>query len=399
MQFGRKEFFAGLLFAALSTAAISDITSLQASNNSLNPEITFSRQLGLFENSFLTRKALNNNVSENDFQAALSRILYETGISRSFSKNELTAAGIIYNKKPGSVISRKAAGEMLLRSVMFAWLKGSLPQPDLQNEKSEFKDWQPEEKYRPAMAYALKTGLFQGTDGDLFKPAIPLKTREAIVLLKRLHDLFKAYTPSSAMGLFKDVVQEPYMTQPLINLRKAGAFDLTDLNRKLDATGHILVSDLALMFEGMLQRLGNSAYIARIRQIKHQTGHKSASRSNLALMTAILVEAIPHSESDNQVLYSDVKHGSPEEHALNILARAGLRMGYSNNTFSGNETVTRFEAFGLLNRVITELEPVTSLQQTVEKTARTDDVEAFKQKLMARKARIKRILNREPAGG
>ena len=393
MLIGKREFVAGLLLAAVTWSAGADISALQAAGkNRLQAEIMFSQQIGLFDSTQLNNRMLDSNISGRGFIRGLSGVLVESGLISNFDQTELAKTGIIQSEKPGKTITRQAACETLLRAVMHGWQNELLPKSNIETSLG-FRDWQPDEKYKESLTFAITSGLIQGSSQGLFRPEEPLKVKEALILLKRFYDLATSSKIPTRIGLFEDVMQDHYLTVPLLNLRKAGAFDLTNLGRRLNGTGPISISDLSLLAQGILGRLDKPAAIAQVQQLAKKANGNS-SRNFLACMGAILTQAIPHSESDNKILYSDVKENGVVGRSLQILARAGIRMGYNNNLFKGSEKVSRFEALGLINRVITELEPAPE-KISHGKTATRDDLEAFKKILIERRARIHRILNRE----
>ncbi len=401
---GKKAFIAGFLAAALVGAVAFDPLSIQASaRTALSPEIAFSRQLGLFDQQEFSNRALNGNISEAAFQKSLGRVLAETGLLNSYDRNELIFNGIIDSGKPERTITRQAACETILRGIMFGWIKSSLPRPDEFSSDARFKDWQPDQKYGPALDYALKTGVVQGSPDGAFRPKDRLKLKEALWLLKRLHDLIVANGNVQKFALFSDVPQDHYMTRPLQNLRSAGAFDLTNLGRRLNGTGNINSRDLGLVIQGILVRHSKTEYRSKVDQIMNQYGlSRNANRNLLARMTAVLASAMPHSESNRHILYSDVRTGTVVAEALEVLSRAGIRLGYNNNLFAGHESVSRFEALGVINRIINELEPLTTPISSPEPTiltttpkATSSDMEDFINRLRSKRERVRRILNRE----
>lgn len=403
MLSGKKAFIAGFLAAAIAGTAAFDPLSIQASTKSvLSPEVAFSRQLGLFDQQEFSSRDLNRAISEVAFQKSLSRVLVETGVLNSYARSEMIDNGIIDSDGRKRTITRQQACETILRSIMHGWINNSLPRPEEVRPDARFKDWQPDTKYGPALDYALKTGIIQGSPDGSFRPDDSLKLKEALWLLKRLHDLIIANGNVQRFALFSDVPQDHYMTRPLINLRTAGAFDLTNLGRRLNGTGSISVRDLGLVIKGILVRNNKAQHINHIDHIIKQYGlARNANRAALARMVAVLAGSIPHYESDQQILYSDVTEGRGASDALKILARAGIRLGYNNNVFAGHETVSRFEALGVINRIISELEtlspqePDKSALTTENSVSATNtDIEAFINRLRSKRERVRRILNR-----
>lgn len=395
MLIGKKEFVAGLLFAAITVSTVSEVASLQAAGQkNMSPEIRFSQQIGLFDSTQLSGKVLSRNISRQAFQRGLNGVMVETGLLNKFDLGELSKLGITNGEATSGPVTRKEACETILRAIMHGWNQDLLPRPSVEASLG-FRDWKAEEKYRESLTFAITSGIFQGSTDGFFRPDDHLKVREALLVLKRFFDLAATNRIPTRIALFEDVNQDHYMTGPLLNLRKAGAFDLTNLGRKLNGTGPISVKDLSMMIQGILGRLDRAAHVSQIKQLEHGHGKKiHASRNLLACMSAVLTDAMPHSESNQHILYSDVKEGGAVDHSLKTLSKAGIRMGYNNNRFKGSEKVTRFEALGLINRIITELEPE-QIRISDGKAATRDDIESLKNLLIERRARIRKILNRE----
>lgn len=400
MSLGKKEFLAGFLIAAIAGVSALEPLSLMASaKTSLSPEVAFSRQLGLFDSQELNSRDLNGIISEGAFQSSLSRVLVETGLIKSYDRQELLFNGIINSEEPGKTITRREACEVILRTIMFAWIQDGLPRPEEVSFGGSFKDWQPDSKYGPALDYAMQTGVILGGLDGKFRPDDRLKLKEAIWFLKRLHGLISENGGEQRFALFADVPQDHYMTRPLLNLRNVGAFDLTNLGRRLNGNGGITVGDLGLLIQGILSRLNKPEHFSQIKIMLQNSGkRRAASRNVLACMTAILTRALPHGETDQQILYSDVKSGSKEADALATLAGAGIRLGYNNNIFAGNERVSRFEALGVINRIISAFEPEQPkpVQPMLGNThsATSSDMNDFIARLRSKRERVRRILDR-----
>jgi hypothetical protein len=394
MLIGKKEFIAGLLLAAFTFSTTADVTSLHAAGKKrFREEVSFAQQIGLYDATQLNQKMLESPITSQAFNRGLNGVLVESGLVANFDLGELARLGIIKAIKTEKAISRKEACESMLRSIMHGRHNELLQHPAIETTLG-FRDWQPGEKYRESLTFAITSGLIQGSTSGQFRPDDKLKVKEALLLLKRFYDLATASKIPTRITLFEDVMQDHYMTGPLLNLRKAGAFDLTNLGRVLNGTGPISTKDLSLLIQGILGRLDKTSYLARVKKLEEQAKNGDATRNTLACMGAILTQALPHSESNNRILYSDVKSGSSVEKSLEILAKAGIRMGYNNNRFKGSEKVTRFEALGLINRIITELEPE-HVKISDSKTATRDDFESLKNLLIERRERVRKILNRE----
>ncbi len=399
MNFGKREFMAGLICAAIATTPLINTEQIFASakNQQLQTELSFASKLGLFSHTGFSHKSLGSSISGNDFYQSLSKILHDTSILKTTSRGEMVQAGVMPTSVQKGSISRKHATEAVLRVIMLAWNNEALPLPDSEYQSVLFRDWSPDAKYRQALDYAFSNGVVQGNPDGTFRPDAPIRLQEALSLFKRLHELTGEHGSKRRMGLFSDVPQDHFMTRPLLNLRKAGAFDLTNLGKKLNGTGKILVSDLSLLLQGILRKLDSPGHIAQLKRLQKSIGSSSAvSRSDLARMAEILVLAIPHDSADTKILYSDVKPDSYLAKALDRLAKAGIRMGYSNNRFAPGEKISRFEALGVINSIINGLaitsQPEPKVQEAQEEEE--DEVERLKRILINRRARVRRILNR-----
>lgn len=141
-----------------------------------------------------------------------------------------------------------------------------------------------------------------------------------------------------------------------------------------------------------MQKLNKPAFISQIKYYGQTSTQTYANRDILACMATNLVEAIPHKTfEENKVVYSDVSPLCEVDYALNNLARAGIRMGYTDSMFKGYERVSIYEVFGLIDRVLTDLQPRTpSLEK---QTMSSEEIEAWKKRLVRRKNRIRKILD------
>lgn len=396
MKFGKKEFMAGLICAAIATTPLIPTEQIMASvkNQNFQAELSFASKLGLFSHTGSSHRYLGKAVSANDFFQSLSKVLHDTGVLKTTSRSEMVQMGIMPSSLQQGSITRKAATEAVLRAIMLGWNNESLPYPDSDFQAVLFRDWNPDEKYRKALDYAFSNEIIQGNPDGTFRPEANISGHEALSLLKRLHALAGEHSSARRMGLFADVPQDHFMTRPLLNLRNAGAFDLTDLGKKLNGTGKILISDLGLLLQGILRKMDCPGHIAQLKRLQKSLGHSStASRTDLARMLEILVLASPHEASETKILYSDVKADSYLARTLERLAKAGIRMGYSNNRFAGQERVSRYEALGLINSVLNELTD-SSADHQIKETEKEDEVERLKRILINRRERVRRILNR-----
>lgn len=396
---GKREFLAGFMVAALAGSVAFQPSAIKASAYSTSsPEIVFSRQIGLFDQYEFSRSELNRNISEVAFQNSLGKVLADTGFIAGFDRDELVRNGIISCWQPKAVITRQAACETILRTILHGWNTDRLPKPQDLTSGRHFRDWRPEAKYGQALDYAMLTGVVLGGANGRFRPNDNLKLKEAMWFFKRLHDLISKDGILNKFALFTDVPQDHFMTLPLQNLNNAGAFDQTNLGRRLNGTGNIKLQDLGLIIKGILFRLDQSGHYQQIDEIIGRYGQAHpTSRAQLAQVLAVLANAMPHFQSDQKHLYSDVKADSEVAGSLQILAKAGIRLGYKNNLFAGNERVTRYEALGVINDLIDKIDMTAAKNaQSNQSLSATDtDIESLISRLRSKRDRVRRILNRE----
>ena len=126
----KKEFIAGLLMAAISVSALSNISSLYAVERKYASEVEFSQRIGLFDSERLSEKTLKSNIAEIAFYRGLNLILANKGIVESFNTHNLEALGITVTSSPMSSLSRQKAAETILRAMMYAQSKGMINIPE-----------------------------------------------------------------------------------------------------------------------------------------------------------------------------------------------------------------------------------------------------------------------------
>lgn len=395
----KKEFIAGILLAVVTVVALLNISSLYATTGKTTPEVEFSQRLGLFDSSRLTSKVLASNISELAFQRALNIVLVKAGITKRFNMAELVDLGIIRDGASNGSISRQGAAKTLMRAIIHGWYQEVLQRDGVKN-LNPFKDWYVEPRYSEALAYAVQHNIFRGCVTGKFNPNSKLKVREALAFLQRLYEdaigtnkvkvepTQYRVDPESIELLYKDGEQE-FATQ-FDRLKAAGAFDHTTLGGKIRGDSAISTQDITLIFVGILQKLNQPAFITQVKYYGQTSEETYANRDILACMGSSLVDAIPHETFDSsQIVYSDVSPLCEVDYALNNLARAGIRMGYTDSKFKGYERVSVYEVFGLVDKVLTDLTPK---GRQNDATISSEEIEAWKRQLIRRKNRIRRIL-------
>lgn len=397
----KKEFIAGILMAVILVAALMNVSSLHALASKPIPEIEFSQKLGLFDSSRLTNEVLSSNISELAFQRALNVVLVKSGIIRKFNMTELVELGIIRDGGSNGSISRQGAAKSIMRAIVHGWYREVLKRDGLKNI-NPFKDWEIESRYSEPLAYAVQHNIFRGSTGGKFNPYAKLKVKEALAFLMRFYDnavgvgneptgSFEFKPTDTGIELLCKENEQEFAAQ-FERLKTAGAFDLTNLGGKVRGDSAITTQDITALFLGIMQKLNKPAFISQIKYYGQTSTQTYANRDILACMATNLVEAIPHKTfEENKVVYSDVSPLSEMDYALNNLARAGIRMGYTDSMFKGYERVSIYEVFGLIDRVLTDLQPRTPRLE--KQTMSSEEIEAWKKRLVRRKNRIRKILN------
>lgn len=397
----KKEFIAGILMAVILVAALMNVSSLHALASKPIPEIEFSQKLGLFDSSRLTNEVLSSNISELAFQRALNVVLVKSGIIRKFNMTELVELGIIRDGGSNGSISRQGAAKSIMRAIVHGWYREVLKRDGLKNI-NPFKDWEIESRYSEPLAYAVQHNIFRGSTSGKFNPYAKLKVKEALAFLMRFYDnavgvgneptgSFEFKPTDTGIELLCKENEQEFAAQ-FERLKTAGAFDLTSLGGKVRGDSAITTQDITALFLGIMQKLNKPAFISQIKYYGQTSTQTYANRDILACMATNLVEAIPHKTfEENKVVYSDVSPLCEVDYALNNLARAGIRMGYTDSMFKGYERVSIYEVFGLIDRVLTDLQPRTpSLEK---QTMNSEEIEAWKKRLVRRKNRIRKILD------
>ncbi len=377
----KKEFIAGLLMAAISVSALSNISSLYAVERKYASEVEFSQRIGLFDSERLSEKTLKSNIAEIAFYRGLNLILANKGIVESFNTHNLEALGITVTSSPMSSLSRQKAAETILRAMMYAQSKGMINIPE-NMKKRAFRDYTPDEKYSEMMNYAIEKGVFKGMSRNNFKPNKKLSVREALNFLKNLYELEmtpvssefvsqktktapKAEKPTSkpktqtvyiepdVTKFFNDITPTNPMADTVKKLINAGAFKTVDLNHELNLPKSIKNHDMVEICNSMLTKAGKTEMLSSVKAISDSVNPDEAlTRNTLAQLGAVMSDAYPHKEYNIRVNYIDVKPDSQVESALKHIAKAGIKMGYSDSSFKGKEKVSRYETFSLLGIIV-----------------------------------------------
>ena len=402
----KKEFIAGLLIATISVSAATNITSLYAVERKYSSEVEFSQRIGLFDSELLSEKTLKSNIAEIAFYRGLNLILVDKGMVNSFNPNNLEMLGITQTVDPMKSITRQRAAETVMRAMMYAQQNGMIKVPDNIREVA-FKDYKPEAKYKKMMSYAIQKGVLKGLNKNNFKPNKKLSVREALILLRDLYELNvntsnkvavsnenvvkpavektpaktqpqtqpqtrtkTVYIEPDLSKFFNDVGTSNPLAETMKKLINAGAFDSVDLNHELSLPKSIKNSDFAGICKSMIYKTGKTEMLSRIAEIeKTVVPSESLTRNTAVKMGSVMTDVYPHKEYNVRVSYKDVAANSPEEAALKNVAKAGIKMGYADGSFKGNEKVSRYEAFSLLGIIVGDNVGSKIKVQTVEEVA------------------------------
>ena len=403
----KKEFIAGLLMAAISVSAVTNISSLYAVERKYASEVEFSQRIGLFDSERLSEKTLKSNIAEIAFYRGLNLILANKGIVKNFNTHNLESLGITQTTSPMSSLTRQKAAETILRAMIYAQNKGMIKIPE-NTKKRAFRDYSPEAKYQEMMNYAIEKGVFKGMSRNNFKPNKKLSVREALNFLKNLYEL-ETIKPNSVITekktpvatkpqttvkpqvktvyiepdltkFFNDITPTNPMAETIKKLINAGAFNTVDLNHELNLPKSIKNGDMMTICKDMLTKAGKTDMIGRISEIEKSVNEDDAlTRNSLAKIGSVMSDAYPHKDYNIRVNYTDVKEDSPVGEALTHIAKAGIKMGYSDGSFKGNEKVSRYETFSLLgilvgdnvgSKIKVEKVVKTPVQETTNKTTK-----------------------------
>jgi hypothetical protein len=382
-----RYFLTGMLAATIGVAGLFSINSIQASGSRLDKEIKFARQIGIYDSTSYSSHMLNRPIAELAYYRGLSSVLFELGIIESTSMDEMRRLGIMPTDTGKKSISRKASVEAIFRAVSFGLENDLIDKTNDSHTFQPFYDWIIEEKYMSSLAIVIDRGIIKGMPNGRFCPDTSLKTADALVLFKRIYDAFSGN--EEIAGQPQDEAAQSGALS-LERLQKAGAFSQIKCNIDFENDRRIRLQDLNIMLQGILSQAELPAYITELKYLtRNMNPKKSVSRATLAHLAAVMVRALPVSATDNKIIYADVSPNSGLARALAFLGQVGIKMGYENNLLKGKELVSASEAISLIDRILEKTQ-----RTRTEKAATRNDFEEFKALIEARKARIRRILNR-----
>ena len=311
----------------------------------------------------------------------------ELGVVNEANYSSFNSFGIVKTTKLFEKITRKEVAEDIFRTLIYLWDNDHLPHPKLVEQKQPFRDYKISSKYAEAFAFTQKAGIIKGMPNGKFYPNKAISLKESLYILKRTYDainLKPGQKPIKKELRFKDVPLDHWMTKPIGNLEKAGAFNFTSLGKKLNGNRKIKVDDFTKIMLGIFSKSNKPAYKSEVKYLRAKFGkNRNLTRSMLARYLSSFVQAFPMEKKNSYKLYSDVRKGTGLSQALRFLSEAGIRMGYPNGKFAGHERVSRFEALGVLNVALKQAQkPTKKVRKSFrQKTATRKDITALKKTL------------------
>jgi hypothetical protein len=387
---GRKYFFCGIFLALAIAISSFSLDTLVASDARTRHDVRFAIQLGVFDATSYSTNMLGQAISESAFNRGLTRVLTDLGFIQIYSHAEMKRFGIIAD---GSykTISRQRAVETLFRAIIHGVNRKYINSSVVFDNYQPFYDWIIARKYMTPLGIALENGIIKGLPDGKFAPQQPLKTADALSLFRRFYEAF--HKKADARPATKQVIKK---AQPAADrfelLQKAGAFSIKDVRNSLKTRSEINLSELNYMLEGILRQAKKAASLSELKYFMHgKNPERSVTREQLAHLSALLLRAMVRVEHGNYHLYADVEKDSALGRSLDFLGRVGIVLGYADHYLRAYERVTWFEAFSILEQTLA----VTGQQQMCSKMATRGDIEDFKMLLKTKRARIRRILNRQ----
>ncbi len=401
MQQRTRNFILGSFAAVFMTVSMTELPVLEAISDTtafsrLSPELRLGLDIGIIDASDLESKSLDTPITRRSFSVLLKRVFQMLGAPAGSDLSDLRTSGIFDPAPSKRSVQRKAALEALARGTLHLADNGFLTLES--KSTADFSDYRIPEKYRDAISFLKAKGIARGYPDGRFGVSRALTKREAVFLLYRFYEQVAG---SLMIRQNTDVLQfvdlpldHPAMTSLKV-MEKAGAFTQMKFGMSFDGYSPLKVRDAACIVESILNKYDHSSESAEIKNLlKSRLPSQATTRGDLAILLGHLVKAFPArlGVSAESFTYTDVEAGTREAVALSALGEKGLFLGYPNGTFNGNEVITRYEAVGVFQAVLTTLNLVTP--DSGDQIAGKSDFEAFATLLKAKRARIQNILHR-----
>ncbi|PKL48813.1 MAG: hypothetical protein CVV42_08400 [Candidatus Riflebacteria bacterium HGW-Riflebacteria-2] len=399
MKQANSYFLAGAILTAIIIAVAGGnlITSVFASSNlGRQPrELRLGCELGIIMPDQLKTRMLDRRIPSADFSEKLALVMMLLGANESENARELVKNGIIEGNVGSRSMSRANTLETLARASIFLAGKGLI---SLDNEgASNYRDYRIADKYSKAVAWLQAKYVVRGyPDGSLGKKR-NLTLREAVFFLHRFYEAasseMMSKRPAEKLSFIDVTLSHPIM-QPIENLTRAGAFDKIILRPSFDGESFVSRTDLTEMLKGIFARAGKDIDEIRLKAIFADSGTDSSShRRHLALALEYILDSFAKNRlSAQKIDYSDVDMEQPEFESLIKLAGCGLKLGYGDGRFAGNESVTWYETVRLLDEVLKFAEITAKESAKKDRLAVKSDLESLKALLRAKKDKIHQIL-------
>ena len=358
-------------------------------------EIRLGEELGILSREQCKASILNRQIRKADFGDKLSTVLDLVGASDCTTK-QLTQKGIISNKKSREYISRAEALEILSRAAIM--LSDSKLVKFAENTATNYPDYRVPAKYSQAIAYLQAKFVVKGLPDGTLGSKKRLTLRDSTFLLYRFYEAISADMMSSQNAeniSFIDIPLNHPITDCIKNLTLSGAFDKLMLRPSFDGDSFITGSDMTEMITGIFARAGKELDQIRLETIfSGPTGSDHAQRRQLTLALEYLLDSFAKDRLNaGKINYKDITIEQPEYESLLKLAGCGITMGYGDGRFAGDENVTWYETANLFNEIIKYSALVAQPEVKQNKLAEKSDIENFKALLLAKKEKIRLILN------
>ncbi|MBF0500492.1 MAG: S-layer homology domain-containing protein [Candidatus Riflebacteria bacterium] len=394
-----RYFLIGTLAAGVMTATSFDLRGLEAVSERITearmaPELRLGVDIGILDASDIRFGLVDVAIVRRDFGRVLKQTLQMLGAPAGSELSDLESTGIFELGNPRKSISRKQALETLCRAVIHLADSGfiNLPAPC----DTGFKDYAPPPKYQAALAFLRSKGVARGYQSGYFGIEKNLTKREAVYLLYRLYEQTAADMMSRTKKtdfFFVDIPTDHPVMASIKTVYDAGGFERIPLKASFDGNRPLLRRDAVLLMKGILaKRAHNTGDVS----IEVQDPFEALNRAEFAVLIEGLLaktENLASSTEFTPATYVDVAAGSPESRALEALSKRGIQLGYGNGYLRGDESVTWFEAVGVLASVASVCGDTTKVDESGD-PAGHDDFEKYAEMLRSKKARIRSILDR-----
>ncbi|MBI3037786.1 S-layer homology domain-containing protein [bacterium] len=405
----KKYFLAGAAAAGFWVASTFEINSLEALSKipwkSYSPEIRLAYDLGLINPSFIQSDLWDSGITRRNFSVGLAQALQLIGCPAGSTLRDLEESGIFKIRSPELRLSRREAIEALCRAANYLSENGFI---SLGVEgRGKFADYKVPNKLKHAMGFLEERKIVKGYQDGKLHVLRQTSNREAICLLYRFYEqtsMAIAHGKKREGCYFVDLPMDHPIMESVNLLEKAGAFEFISLGSSFDGYNSMTVGDAAGMVSGVLKRCQKGAFLGQIQNIIRECESSSfLTRGKLVFLMEILIKSANVPDGNEiEIAYCDVSTEAKETIALESLAKAGIKFGYSDGRFAGHEVVSRIEIVKTIEAVIkqvglspSEEEPVSQLIPTIQNYPVKTDFENFSNMIRSKQAFIHKLLTRK----